>query len=411
MKLGILLIVALLLGPVLAHFLMAERGYVLISFLGYTLEMSIPILILALIVFYVLVRLAIKILAAPKKLGEVAGRARDNQARKRLNQGLIEFSQGNFLRSERLLTKGVRRADMPLVNYLAAARAAQAQGAYERRDTWLRMAQEQSPDAGSAILLTQAELQMAERQDEAALATLNRLLEGDPKNARALELLARVHQRGEQWEALRDLLPRLRKQRALDADALASMETRVHAGILQACGRGGDVQKVNACWQAIPKAMRKQAELVRSYVVSLRDAGDKKAAEVTARKALKTAWDDKLVLIYGTIESPDAAGQLKHAEKWLKAHGENPTLLLTTGRLCMRNELWGKARSYLETSISIQPSAEAYRLYGKLMEQMGDDDAANVAYRAGLDLATETVTGGVPALAAPNGAQKDQAAP
>ncbi|NNF51722.1 MAG: heme biosynthesis protein HemY [Gammaproteobacteria bacterium] len=400
MKAGLLLIIALLLGSVLAHFLLAERGYVLINFMSYTLEMSVPILILVLIVLYLLVRLAIRILAAPKRLGEAAGRMRDNQARKRLNQGLIEYSQGNFLRSERLLTKGVRRAEMPLVNYLAAARAAQAQGAYERRDAWLRMAKEQSPDAGSAVLLTQAELQMAERQDDAALETLNVLLAADPKNTRALALLARLHQRNQRWTEVLAMLPNLRKRRALDADTLAALETRVHAEILQHSGREGDIALVKASWEAIPKPLRVIPEIMRSYVAALRDAGDSKAAEIAARKSLKTNWDDKLALIYGSIDA-DAKIQLKHAEKWLVARAENPALLLSAGRLCMRNELWGKARSYLETSIAIKPSAEAYQLYGKLMEKVGDEEAASVAYRAGLDLATESVTGGVPALEAP----------
>lgn len=401
MKLGFLLIAALLLGPVLAHFLMAERGYVLINFLGYSIEMSVPILILSLVVLYILVRLLIKALAAPRKLGEAAGRMRDNQARKRLNQGLIEFSQGNFLRSERLLTKGVRRADMPLVNYLAAARAAQAQGAYERRDTWLRMAHDQSPEAASAVLLTQAELQMAERQDEAALATLRHLLDDEPKHTRALALLARLHQRNEQWDALLALLPALRKTRALDADTLAAMEKRVHAERLQQQGRAGDLKQVNAYWQGLAKPMQKHADLIRSYVIALRDSGDPGAAEITARKALKANLDDKLILVYGTLTTGDAPSQLKHVEKWLKTHSENPALLLTAGRLCMASKLWGKARSYLETSIAIEATADAYQLYGKLMEQMGDEDAASLAYRSGLALATESVTGGLPALEAP----------
>ena len=55
-------------------------------------------------------------------------------------------------------------------------------------------------------------------------------------------------------------------------------------------------------------------------------------------------------------------------------------------RLCLRNELWGKARSYLETVISLRPSPEAYQEYGALLNQMGEADAAADAYRDGLGM-------------------------
>ena len=67
--------------------------------------------------------------------------------------------------------------------------------------------------------------------------------------------------------------------------------------------------------------------------------------------------------------------------------GEDPDLLLTVARLCLRNELWGKARSYLESVLSYRPTPEAYQVYGKLLNQLGESDAAADAYRDGLDLA------------------------
>ena len=77
---------------------------------------------------------------------------------------------------------------------------------------------------------------------------------------------------------------------------------------------------------------------------------------------------------------------LKKAEGWLGAHSEDPDLLLTAAQLCLRNELWGKARSYLETVISLRPTPEAYQEYGALLNQLGDPDAAADAYRDGLGM-------------------------
>ena len=76
----------------------------------------------------------------------------------------------------------------------------------------------------------------------------------------------------------------------------------------------------------------------------------------------------------------------RRAEGWLANHSEDSDLLLSAARLCLRNELWGKARSYLETVISLRPSPEAYQEYGALLNQMGEADAAAEAYRDGLGM-------------------------
>ena len=157
MKFGLLVILSLLLGALAAIFLMDNNGYVLINFVGYTIEMSVPALLFVMLAAYLLVRLVVRIWQAPSQLGEAAARGRVKRANKRITRGYIELAEGNFAKGEKLLTKGIRSSETPLLNYLAAARAAQAQGDGQRRDNWLQMAYEQDPEAGSAVLLTQAE--------------------------------------------------------------------------------------------------------------------------------------------------------------------------------------------------------------------------------------------------------------
>ena len=60
--------------------------------------------------------------------------------------------------------------------------------------------------------------------------------------------------------------------------------------------------------------------------------------------------------------------------------------MLTLGKISSRNQLWGKARSYLESSIEQRATAEAYRLLGALLERLGEADEASDCYRRGLDL-------------------------
>ena len=68
--------------------------------------------------------------------------------------------------------------------------------------------------------------------------------------------------------------------------------------------------------------------------------------------------------------------------------------MLTLGRLSVKNKLWGKARTYLEESIEINPLPEAYRTLATVLEELGEHGAAAVQYQKGLELATVGLSGG-----------------
>jgi len=125
-------------------------------------------------------------------------------------------------------------------------------------------------------------------------------------------------------------------------------------------------------------------------------------AEKDLAAALKAEWSGPLVRLFGLVEGSDPSKQLKRAENWLSKHGDDADLLLAAARLCLRTELWGKARSYLETVISLRPTPEAYQEYGRLLTQLGETDAAADAYRAGLGMVAENPLTAIPHLDAKN---------
>jgi HemY protein len=126
--------------------------------------------------------------------------------------------------------------------------------------------------------------------------------------------------------------------------------------------------------------------------------GQHDKAEKDLAALLKREWIGPLVRIFGTIDGKDPVRQLRRAESWLGAHADDADLLLTAARLCLKNELWGKARSYLETVISIRPTPEAYQEYARLLSRLGESDAASDAYRAGLGLVSRSPLPAIPHL-------------
>ena len=73
MKFGLIAIAALVASAFGAHFLLQDPGYVVISFRGYLIEMSVPILIALILFLIISLWLAAKLLRAPRQLGEAAG--------------------------------------------------------------------------------------------------------------------------------------------------------------------------------------------------------------------------------------------------------------------------------------------------------------------------------------------------
>jgi len=384
MKFGLVVIAALLAGATAAHFLLSDNGYVLISFHGYLVEMSVPILALLLLLGYLAIRLLIGIWHAPRRLGESIGELRNRHAGRQATRGYIALAEGRLARGERLLTRGARRSETPLLNYLAAARAAQMQGDRERRDTWLRMACEHEPAATDAVLLTQAQLQLEDGEFAAALASLNRVREQHPHHAQALKLLGELHFRCQDWDALVSLLPLIRR-RGNVAPALLD-EWTIHAYAARLASESLDRATLDQLWDEIPRNQRRLPRLVAARARALLRLDATEVAEAELRRALRDHWDEALIRLYGTLRMPDPAAHLKRIENWLASHREDPELLLAAGRASLHHELWGKARSYLESSIALRPSAEAYNELGQLMQRLGDSDEATGIFRKGLAL-------------------------
>ncbi|MEJ2160589.1 MAG: heme biosynthesis HemY N-terminal domain-containing protein [Chromatiales bacterium] len=384
MKAGLLIIVTLALGALAANYMLADNGYVLINFRGYAIEMSVPVLAFLLLFSYLGVRLIVRIWEAPRKLGEMAARRRMHKANELIVRGYIEMGEGNLARGERLLTKGVRNSETPLLNYLAAARAAQAQGDRGRRDNWLKMAYEQDPRATATVLLTQAELQFSNEEYESARATLNQVLELTPGNSEALRLKAELCLKQGDWQDLRGLLPKLRKVGHVPAAVLDSWYERTWPELLDSAG--DDAAKLQELWDALPRHLRNKPPLIAARVRALVRQGQPQEGETILRKTLNSEWSEQLVRLYGTIDGVDVKAALKNAEKWLQQRPNDAALLLTAGRLCVRKQLWGKARSYFESSLGLQPSPEVWHELGKLLNRMGEEQAAFDAYQKGLTL-------------------------
>ena len=173
----LLLIITLGLGLMIGTLVRMDTGYVLLSWNNYTVETNIWVYIgltlLAMIAMYALLRFSLLLLGSDWRFNEWRRQRRNQRARRQTTRGLLSLAQGQWRRAERLLTLSADDSDTPLINYLAAARAAYEQGKMEAADEWLKAASQSTKGAELAVGLTQAELLNSRGQKEQALAVLH----------------------------------------------------------------------------------------------------------------------------------------------------------------------------------------------------------------------------------------------
>lgn len=393
MRLVFILLGVLLATALVTNVFLQEPGYVLLGYGTLSVETSLALFIGAAVTLFVVLYLAFRLLnriwRLPRGLKGLRRRRQAEAARRGLNQGLIEMAEGRWERAEKLLVRSARRSANPLIHWLSAARAAQMQGAYTRRDQYLNRASQCESGSDVAVELTQAELQIAHGQHEQALATLTHLAELAPKHRYLLKLRARLHHQLKDSQALFDLLPELRRKQVLPEADITEMENHAALDLLERAARDRDPDAARRVWEHLYRDARHRPTLVQAYARALVSLGDEQEAEVLLRNTLKVTWDERLVRLYGTLPLEDSVRALNTAEAWVKAHGRDAALLLTLGRLSRRAKLWGKARAYLEASSSIRPDPETFRELAELLEQMGENERAQACYRDGLRLAVE----------------------
>ena len=392
-------------GFVLANIMISDHGYVLMAFNGMTFESSLwgLVLLIALVIGAVMFSAGfIKMLLGVAGLVyPVSAKARKKRARSLFDRGLAEFTKGHWKKSEQLLSQAAKAGETPLINYLAAAKAAHESGDEQASAAYLRQADSKSPGAGMAIRITQAQIQLSGNHLEQALATLKHLHQKHPRHVYTLKLLKEVYTRLNDWESLAKLLPKLRKFKVVDDDQSHELEQHIFEALFeQAFQRGRSqnsiedrIKPAHSVWSGLSTPQKRDTGILYRYTDALVRLGAEEKAEQLLRQNLTKNYSEPLVRLYGKIKGSDIKNQLRFVETLLNERTNDPELLLSLGRLALRNELWGKAKEYLEASLRLRKSVDVYNELGQLLASLDDFETSTRYFQEGLLLAADNVTG------------------
>jgi HemY protein len=362
-----------------------NSGYVLLVLPLWRAELSLNFAImLALSVFfiaYVLVRTIIITATLPSRVRAFQKRRSENRARAVFNEALVNFFEGRFGRAEKAAAAALKAGESPALSAMLAARAAHGMRAYATRDKYLAKSASTDPDEDAMRFMAQAEMLLDERRYYDALDVLKRLPE---KHTAALRLELRAQQMAMNWERVLALIPQLEKRRVFERPVVAQL--RRQAVIESLKRKAVDDKSLREYWDRLPTDDRYDPRIAATAAQSFIALGGCQQAHKIVEEGLERQWDPALLAIYSECLGTDVRQQLERAEKWLEQHPRDAVLLLTLGQLCAHQGLWGKARSYLEASLSIEPTHSAHLQLGRLLEREGKPAEAAAAYQKALEV-------------------------
>ena len=381
-------VIALAVGLVAAA-IRSSTGYLQVVWPPYRIELSLVMaLVLLVAVFalaYVSVRLAAAMVGMPQEVRAFREARRRRRAHEAMTEALHAFFSGRYARAEKAAAAAIELGEQPGLAAMLAARAAHELRAPDRRDAYLAQGAAHLPPDDMMKVITEAEGLLDERRAADALA----VLQAQPqKHTAGLRLELQALQLTKDWEMSLTVIDQLEKRKLYDATQAGELRRAALALHLARCA--SELATLDEAWRKVPDALRRDTAVARAAAegYAALNAGAR-AAEIIER-SLEQTWDSDLAALYGTCgkrEGEDTVRQIDRAERWLAAQPHDAALLLTLGRLCARQGLWGKAQNFIDASIAIEATYPAHLAAAQLQEQLGNTDNAQRHTRAALDLA------------------------
>lgn len=363
-------------------------GYVQLVYPPYRIEFSLTLFVLATLGLFALGYMAVRLIFAALNLPAYVRAFREQRAlskgREAMMEALTAFFEGRFAAAEKAAARSIELGEKSALNPIIAARAAHELHEFDKRDAYLADAESKSVGETTMRLMAKTEFQLDQKQPQFALNSLKELSESGGKHVGALTLELKAQQQSRNWDAVLDIATQLEKRNAIDETLATQM--RQQAWLEKLRDQNQDIATLRGLWKNIPSEFKRRPKIAAAAAQAFFKQHDEISAGKILVESLNGQWDSDLVALYGDCQAENCVAQIDQAERWLKVHSSDAGLLLALGKLCLKQGLWGKAQSYLDASISLRPSREAYTALGKLAEKLDKKEAAFNYYHQAMEL-------------------------
>jgi HemY protein len=365
-----------------------DTGQVLLVYPPYRVDVSLNLFVVGIVVtfllLYAILRFVRNIVTMPRRVAAYRARARKEKAHSALRDAVGNLYAGRFSRAEKAARDSLADENNKGAAGLIAANAAHRLHEYARRDEWLT--QVEDPELQEARLMATADMRADGRDADGALAALTEMRTQGGRRIHAQQIALRAQQQLKNWSEVLKLVKTLEKREALHPAVAVRLRQLAAENLLRERRHNADA--LLELWHALTPVERhspRLADCAAELLIALDRQND---ARKIVEEALAQNWDARLLRRYPDTAANDALPLIQKAEAWRKDRPEDGDLLFALGRLCLKQQLWGKAQSFLEAALKSANASgneplkiRSHRALARLHEELGDAGKAATHYR------------------------------
>ena len=323
------------------------------------------------VVLYLLMTLLGRVVSIPGGMRRYGKRRRSAKVADALNEAGQAFFEGRFQKAQTEADKVLKNKECgdaaPLALMLAAYSAEQTNDDTAKQGYLQRLAALPESMQLSRYLL-EAESALERYDYEAAQTSIDAARKLNPGLTRLLQLELRMAVDQKDAMKVLRLTEQLAKAGALSATELQQYQWVAYRQLLAQCH---DAKALKTCLKRIPEADQKgglSVEIAERFQQLGLYAQAAKWAKANYPLKRDVALLNVLFESSANLSDKEQQQAFEAADGWLKTYREDTDLLLALGEAAYQRQLWGKAQSYLEASLSQHPSIQAHLALAKVFK-------------------------------------------
>ena len=389
MKLLLKIFILLTLAIIVAFFTKFDNGHIVLFLRNYRFDMTFSLFCASLVILFILIYYLIRFMVNIHRIPNKIRRWQQNHAlltsRKYLNNAGINFFEGKYGKAYKHAVLSVakeKNAENKFLGLMLAFKSSNYMRNYVKESEILdELDKFQQQKWQLAKLMTLSENMYNAQKYNPCLDNLNLVLGIDKKHIPATRLLLKTYLRLENYSKAYSTLTWLVKNDYLEPHRAENSKIRVFKGLFSQIN---DADELNNIYKKLDKEDKNSLLISKFYFTALIRLEDYASCiefvSKVASLSIFVGFEDDLISLAKRLKDNKQVQELfKICEKLLADNKSSSRLHLALGILSYALTKFGEAKTYLEESIRLQSSFNAY-LYLMFVAKSTENDVllANV---------------------------------